>query len=104
MFPLDTNVVSELRQGGRGSAGVSDWYDGCQIKTCSPARWSLAKFARELRDCAGAKTIGKRKFWKYGWKYHRIFSLGVSSRLTPPLPMFGAKCMPSATCPSLTVS
>lgn len=28
MFLLDTNVVSELRQGGRGNAGVSDWYDG----------------------------------------------------------------------------
>ncbi len=28
MFLLDTNVVSELRQGGRGNAGVSDWYNG----------------------------------------------------------------------------
>ncbi len=28
MFLLDTNVVSELRQGGHGNAGVSDWYDG----------------------------------------------------------------------------
>ncbi len=28
MFLLDTNVVSELRQGERGNAGVSDWYDG----------------------------------------------------------------------------
>ena len=28
MFLLDTNVVSELRQGACGNAGVSDWYDG----------------------------------------------------------------------------
>ncbi len=30
MFLLDTNIVSELRRGGRGNAGVSDWYDGVQ--------------------------------------------------------------------------
>lgn len=39
-----------------------------------------------------------RKFWEY----HRIFSPGASFRLT--LPLLGAKCMPSTTCPSLTVS
>lgn len=30
MFLLDTNVVSELRQGERGNLGVSDWYASVQ--------------------------------------------------------------------------
>ncbi len=58
MFLLDTNVVSELRKGERGNAGVLDWYDGVEY----PSLFTSALVIGEIRK--GIARLRRRRDYR----------------------------------------